>query len=734
MSLYGGISFDGKVKADDAQPAQPASTSTPSTPAAVTPTADADKPKSTWSAALRFAPTIRKRPTPSPASSIPLAFKSAFSSADDSASPSNLGPRIVGRAKAALSTPTLSAPPSLLPTPSPALPPAPEPVFAARQGRILKPPSMTLDADDVNGFRQSAAGKKASGAAAKKGKGKKNAQKKEDPNLAFTSVAYDPARPCDYPYDFLSSSTPPSFRLGPDSITQSAYKLHVQVIRAQRRNEREAELRRARSASGSSYESSDGEASEKESDRPANKKSRFNFAPPSSYNNSPPPESAQPSAPPSPPAPTILEAPNPLSAPKGETGEEAYLRRLAMSQGGRPAPAPRAPSAPSYPSFAPVSTTSSYSPATSSAGPQAYPSFAPASNTNMSAGPQAYPPPPPPSGPSAGPQAFPSFSPSGSMSSGPQAYPSSAGPQAYPTFAPASTSTDDSGGSSFFPSPQPPPSFYPPPPTSYTPPESSNNYFSPSDEMPPFRPAPTTSFDPAAGGPPAGNVQLSEAAAKARDIAQRLSKLAGTQPPPTPVQEAPSLVASTEPDNRPFADRMMSKFGWTEGKGLGASESGMTSALSVSKAPTPSSKKGKGKKQDANKPPPPVGMAAAAKGGARIVDAAREGRVATQTAAVGEPSRVVLLTNLCGIDDVDDDLGDEVAEEANKFGVVERCFVYLVPGETRDDEGVRIFLVMSGLAGGWNAVRQFDGRFFGGRVVKARFYDEATFNAGEHRY
>ena len=51
---------------------------------------------------------------------------------------------------------------------------------------------------------------------------------------------------------------------------------------------------------------------------------------------------------------------------------------------------------------------------------------------------------------------------------------------------------------------------------------------------------------------------------------------------------------------------------------------------------------------------------------------------------------------MCGLDDVDDDLGGEVAEEANKFGVVERCFVYLVPGSTQDDECVRIFLVMSG--------------------------------------
>lgn len=138
----------------------------------------------------------------------------------------------------------------------------------------------------------------------------------------------------------------------------------------------------------------------------------------------------------------------------------------------------------------------------------------------------------------------------------------------------------------------------------------------------------------------------------------------------------------------------MSKFGWEAGKGLGADESGMTAALRVSRTHTPSSKKGKGR-DDA--PAPPVGMAAGAKGRNTIVDSSRKERVANQAEQMGgEPSRVVLLTNLCGMGDVDDDLGGEVAEEANKFGVVERCFVYLVPGETRDDEAVRIFLVMSG--------------------------------------
>lgn len=134
----------------------------------------------------------------------------------------------------------------------------------------------------------------------------------------------------------------------------------------------------------------------------------------------------------------------------------------------------------------------------------------------------------------------------------------------------------------------------------------------------------------------------------------------------------------------------MAKFGWEEGKGLGASESGMTTALSVAK-PTSASKKMK-KKQEQEEPTP-TGMAAKR---ATIVDSTRESRIANQKAELGEPSRVVLLTNLCGLDDLDDELGDEVAQEANKFGVCERCFVYQVAGETRDEESVRVFLVMSG--------------------------------------
>lgn len=143
---------------------------------------------------------------------------------------------------------------------------------------------------------------------------------------------------------------------------------------------------------------------------------------------------------------------------------------------------------------------------------------------------------------------------------------------------------------------------------------------------------------------------------------------------------------------------MMSKFGWEAGKGLGASESGMTTALSVSRAPSAATSRRAAAKAKAKGEEPPApeakGMGASR---AKVVDSTREMRLeAEREARGGDPSRVVLLTNLCGVEDVDDDLGGEVAEEANKFGVVERCFVYVVPGEKRDDEAVRIFLVMSG--------------------------------------
>ncbi|KAG4087899.1 hypothetical protein H8356DRAFT_1057618 [Neocallimastix lanati (nom. inval.)] len=91
------------------------------------------------------------------------------------------------------------------------------------------------------------------------------------------------------------------------------------------------------------------------------------------------------------------------------------------------------------------------------------------------------------------------------------------------------------------------------------------------------------------------------------------------------------------------------------------------------------------------------------------------------------PSRVVLLTNLVGAGEVDDTLQEETAEECEKYGVVERCLIYEVKGNVPDDEAVRIFIKFSKLEEANKAYNALNGRFFGGRKVKAKYFDENRF-------
>lgn len=154
------------------------------------------------------------------------------------------------------------------------------------------------------------------------------------------------------------------------------------------------------------------------------------------------------------------------------------------------------------------------------------------------------------------------------------------------------------------------------------------------------------------------------------------------------------------------AQRMMAKMGWKQGQGLGKQEQGITTPLMARKTD---------------------------KRAGVIVNASEKPEKKVKSGNLnGQPTRVLLLRNMVGPGEVDDELEVEVGEECAKYGKVTRVLIFeITEHDFPSDEAVRIFVQFEKAEQTTKALIDLDGRFFGGRVVKAGFYEEERFNKNE---
>eukprot|EP00210_Caulerpa_lentillifera_P004821 g4603.t1 len=157
---------------------------------------------------------------------------------------------------------------------------------------------------------------------------------------------------------------------------------------------------------------------------------------------------------------------------------------------------------------------------------------------------------------------------------------------------------------------------------------------------------------------------------RANSPAHDTGLISGTTP------SAPDVGSSCEGKGMNLAQKMLEKFGWKEGEGLGKERQGIATPLIAQKTDNRSAVIVKAKQLAKSEQfhPEPIQI----------------------PPIIGSPTRVVLLRNLVGPGEVDDDLEEEVAQELQNYGQVLSVLIFEV---TEDDfpaeEAIRIFVELN---------------------------------------
>lgn len=101
-----------------------------------------------------------------------------------------------------------------------------------------------------------------------------------------------------------------------------------------------------------------------------------------------------------------------------------------------------------------------------------------------------------------------------------------------------------------------------------------------------------------------------------------------------------------------------------------------------------------------------------------------------------QESRVIILRNMVGPEDVDETLQEEIQDECTKFGNVSRVIIFNEKQTENEDDDeaeviVKIFVEFSTTTEATRGKDALHGRFFGGRRVTAELYDQSLFDHGD---
>ncbi len=184
------------------------------------------------------------------------------------------------------------------------------------------------------------------------------------------------------------------------------------------------------------------------------------------------------------------------------------------------------------------------------------------------------------------------------------------------------------------------------------------------------------------------------------------------------VEEQGGQPRTNRPGQKGFAERLMNKYGWSKGSGLGADGSGIINPLHV-------------QVQKRKKKPDSEGGGFTNPATGKIVGGKRNTPSKNDAGKFGAMSEVVILKGMVGEDDVDDEGGliQEIGEECGeKYGNVERVKIWRNAGEN-----ATVFVKFTSQLSALRAVNALAGRMFAGNTISAAFYDTEKFEDGNYK-